>query len=95
MKTGNAPHVENITAGIITTRYIGPTNFRGSRVKAVSGSGKSLTFSYDAALDERGNHAAAAAALAVKVLDVSPDAITLVGGCLPADGGYAFAILRK
>ena len=46
----------------ITTKYLGPTNFRGSRVKASAEAG-SVTISWDHALDTRQNHAAAALAL--------------------------------
>lgn len=51
----------------ISTRYIGPTNYRGSRVKARSSSGLSLTLSWDEALDTNANHTKAAEALAVKL----------------------------
>jgi hypothetical protein len=43
----------------IETRYIGPTDFRGSRIKAVCEAG-SLTVAYDDALDSTENHDAAA-----------------------------------
>jgi hypothetical protein len=51
----------------IETRYLGPTNNRGSRVKATSGSGVSVTLSYDCALDIGENHAAACQALVDKL----------------------------
>jgi hypothetical protein len=52
----------------IYTKYIGPTNFRGSRIKATASNGAgSLTVSYDHALNVDGNHAAAARALAKKL----------------------------
>lgn len=51
----------------IVTKYYGPTNTRGSRIKATSASGKSLTlpWAYELGVDE--NHAAAAVALAQKL----------------------------
>lgn len=49
----------------ITTKYIGPTNFKGARVKASSQAG-SVTVSWDHALNVDENHAAAARALASK-----------------------------
>lgn len=49
----------------ITTKYIGPTNFRGSRIKATAEAG-SVTLSYDHALSSEENHCAAAKALAEK-----------------------------
>lgn len=51
----------------ITTKYIGPTNARGSRVKATSSSGLSVTLMWDHALDVNGNHASAARALCRKL----------------------------
>jgi hypothetical protein len=50
------------TMQAIVTRYLGPTNHRGSRVKAWCEAG-SLTLPWDAALDPDGNHMAAASAL--------------------------------
>jgi len=68
----------------IVTKFIGPTNNRGSRIKATADAG-SVTVSYDHALGVEGNHRAAAEALALKYgwpLD-------MVGGGLPGSG-YAF-----
>lgn len=42
----------------ITTRYIGPTNFRPSRIVATADAGK-ITVSYNPAIDTDGNHRAA------------------------------------
>ncbi len=47
----------------IVTKFLGPTNCRGSRVKATSASGHTLTVSWDHALDSDANHIAAAKAL--------------------------------
>jgi len=49
----------------ITTRYIGPTNTRGSRVKATASAG-SVTLHWDDALNSEQNHNRAAEALANK-----------------------------
>ena len=46
----------------IKTRYLGPTNFKGSRIKATAQAG-SVTVSYDHALNLDENHAAAARVL--------------------------------
>ena len=51
----------------ISTKYLGATNTRGSRVKAKSSSGLSLTLSWDDALNTDANHGAAALALATKL----------------------------
>jgi hypothetical protein len=47
----------------IITKYLGPTNFRGSRIKA-SCQAKSVTMSWDHALNPSSNHLAAAIKLA-------------------------------
>jgi hypothetical protein len=49
----------------ITTRYLGPSNVRGARVKAFAEAG-SLTFSWDHALNSEENHCKAARAFAEK-----------------------------
>ena len=52
----------------IKTKYMGPTNHRGSRVKAVLSYGKtSITVSYDHALSSFDNHKTAALALIAKL----------------------------
>ena len=50
----------------ITTRYFGPGNVRGSRVKATSGGGLSIALHWDDALNSVQNHALAAKTLAEK-----------------------------
>lgn len=50
----------------ITTKYLGPTNTRGARIKATCDAG-SLTVHWDYALNPSRNHAAAAQALAEKL----------------------------
>lgn len=50
----------------IQTKYIGPTNTKGSRIKATAFGG-SVTVSYDDALSQEKNHQAAAIALAEKL----------------------------
>jgi hypothetical protein len=68
----------------IVTKFHGPTNHRGARVKATADAG-SITLPWDHALGVEGNHRAAAEALAKKYgwpLD-------MFGGGLPGSG-YAF-----
>lgn len=50
----------------ITTKYIGPTNFRGSRVKATAQAG-SVTIPWDCAHNADENHRLAARILATKL----------------------------
>lgn len=68
----------------IETKYIGPTNYRPGRVKAVSDAG-SLTRAWDHALGVQENHHAAAVALAER-MGWPTD---MIGGALPGKG-YAF-----
>ena len=56
----------------ITTKYIGPTNSRGARVKATCDAG-TITISWDHALNTEGNHDAAALALVRKLGWDAPD----------------------
>lgn len=68
----------------IVTKYIGPTNHRGSRIKAVAAAG-SVTVPYEYGMDTQGAHRVAAAALCEK-LDWEFDH---VAGDLP-DGSTAW-----
>lgn len=51
----------------ITTKYIGPRAKRGSRIKATSASGQSVTLTYEPALRSEENHRRVAQALATKL----------------------------
>jgi hypothetical protein len=69
----------------IVTKYIGPTDTRGSRVKATAAAG-SVTLHWDSALNSESNHAAAAQALANKY---GWRGAWYCGG-MPNDSGYVF-----
>lgn len=71
----------------IITKYIGPTNFKGSRIKATTASGISKVTEYDDALNSEQNHMQAASNLMDKL---SWDG-KLVGGSTPT--GYCFVIV--
>jgi hypothetical protein len=56
---------KHITSGpVIVTRYLGPTNYQGSRIKAThkrdSETTKQITIGWDDNLESRANHQAAA-----------------------------------
>lgn len=51
----------------ILTKYLGPTNYRGSRIAVTSGNGHRLVVSWNDALDVDENHRAAAIALCRKM----------------------------
>jgi hypothetical protein len=68
----------------IETKYFGPTNSRGSRIKATSASGHSVTVGYSSELSVEQNHKAAAKALCEKLGWYG----TYAGGS--TKGGYVF-----
>lgn len=74
----------------ITTKFIGPTNFRGSRISAKFGSSRMIV-AYDNSMSPHKNHEQAALAILKKQgLD---DKYNLVRGSL--DNGYVFVLLEK
>ena len=77
----------------IVTKYLGPTEYRGSRVKATAQVG-SLTLSWDYALNSDGNHRAAALALANKYNWLEYSDLS-EGGSLPAGNGECFVLTPK
>ena len=70
----------------ITTKYMGPTNHRPSRIKATSCGGKTITNAYDGELSTEANHQAAA----ISLLDSIGWRQEMVGGTLSADGRMAW-----
>lgn len=73
----------------IRTKYHGPSNVRGSRIKATAAAG-SVTVGYSHAHDSEGNHIRAAQALAAK-MGWSGE---YVGGCNP-DGSWTFVNVSR
>lgn len=75
----------------ITTRYLGPTNARSSRVKATAAAG-SIMFNWDHALGIDQNHAKAARALVQKLgwTGANGYAGVWVGGGLPNESGNVY-----
>lgn len=76
----------------ILTKYLSPTDTKGSRVKATCGAG-SVTVSWDYGLSIENNHAAAAKEL-IRQLGWTDEAGykgDWTGGCLPS-GDYAFCL---
>jgi len=79
----------------ITTKFLGPTNHRGSRVLARCQAGW-LRSPWDHALDSEGNHTHAAEALARKLGWIGDDSDwRLVGGGLPDGTGNAYVLVRS
>lgn len=68
----------------IETKYLGPTNTKGARIKATAWA-DSVTLRYDYALDAQGNHKAAADALIAKLGWTGTFA---QGGNVKGDGYY-------
>ena len=75
----------------IQTRYLGPTNRSGARVKAFAKAG-SYIVPWDHSADTDANHYQAAQALVSKLGWVAPNYGPIVGGVLP-NGDYAFVML--
>jgi len=71
----------------ITTRFIGPTNHRGSRIKARAAAG-SITIPYPHALSIEKAHAFAASHLADKLEWHGQ----WFGGGMPTEDGYVFVL---
>ncbi len=72
------------------TKFLGPTNFRGARVKASAQAG-SVTIGWDHALDTNENHDAAAKALATRWGWLARG-VRLVGGAMPDGSGNAYVL---
>lgn len=75
----------------IVTKYLGPTNFRGSRVVAKC-QAKRISVSWDDALDVDGNHAAAANQLVSELGWTNYG--KLVGGGLPGGEGNCYVFVK-
>lgn len=74
---------------MIKTKYIGPTDTRGSRIKASYG-GKQVSIAYDYALNFEQRHLKAAQAFANKHnLTINPEAVE------DSAGGLVFEILKN
>ena len=89
----------------ITTKYLGPTNYRGGRIKATATGGRSVTLAWSYELGIEGNHTAAASALAAKLCKAAGgdgwDGEWIGGGLnegghvyvsIPKDGARAFSV---
>jgi hypothetical protein len=74
----------------IVTKFLGPTDSRGSRIKCTAYAG-SKTYAWDYEFDEPTNHYVAAMTFAASLGWVKGKE-TLRGGSLPGDAGYAFIV---
>lgn len=75
----------------ILTRFLGPTNHRGSRIKATAWR-ESVTVPYPHEMDTGRAHRAAAEALCDKLADGEGTWLITAGADLPKGNGYAFII---
>ena len=71
----------------IVTKFLGPTNFRGSRIKATAAAG-SITIDKPYALGIEAGHAFAASKLAEKLHWQG----LWYGGGMPSEDGYVFVL---
>ena len=82
----------------IETKFLGATNFRGSRIKAQSmdswsnGKRESVTVGYDYALNSEDNHIAAATQLLPKISRPAFNSYHLEAGA--TERGYVFVIVK-
>jgi hypothetical protein len=90
-KNGKKHSVTRPKRQAIVTKYFGPSNSRGSRIKAKAAAG-SVTVPYDHGLNADENHDVAAIKLAEKYhwLDNGSE---LVGGGLADSSGYAYVLV--
>lgn len=80
---------QRIMTQAIQTKFLGPTNTRGSRIRAWC-EAKSIVVAWDHSLNQQDNHAAAARAV-YEAMGWCGDGFTAwYGGSLPGDQGYAF-----
>lgn len=77
----------------IVTKYFGPTNSRGSRIKASADAG-TVYVPYDYALNVEENHAAAARKLAEKFGWTTENYGQIIQGGMPG-GGYVFVEMPR
>jgi len=79
----------------IVTRYLGPTDHRGARIKARADAG-TITIPWNHAQDIEANHTTAAETLATKLGWVGEHTDwQLVGGGLPDGTGNAYVLVRS
>lgn len=78
----------------IVTKYLGPSNVRGSRIKASAAAG-SVTVSYNHALNSEDNHLAAAETLARKYGWLDNHGAALHAGGMPDSRGNVYVMVRK
>ncbi len=76
----------------IVTKYMGPTDFRGARVKATCDAG-TFTMSWDHELNASENHMLAATALANKFGWITSEC-SLVQGSMPQKTPYAYCFVQ-
>lgn len=75
---------------IITTKFLGPTNFRPARVKATSRTGSSVIVNWDYELGTDGNHKRAASALLDKGDDTAQEGRETMSCYWDEGGGAVF-----
>jgi hypothetical protein len=85
---------------IIQTKYIGPTNFKGSRVKAIDDDKNSVIIEWQSELNSDQNHLRAARALLQKIetkyaLNDRETSEMIITGIGSWNGGYMFTAERK
>lgn len=97
-KTAFVFHPQSQSKAMIRTRYLQGSGIKGPRVKAYTRSGRkgepSLTLSWDFELEAEGNHAKAAAALALWLGWVTEKGSKVLCGGNGDDGTASFVIIN-
>jgi hypothetical protein len=92
MNKGDA--MNNNMRPVIITKYFGPSNTRGTRIKA-SARDRAVYVPWDYELSIEDNHLAAAQALVHELWPDNAENPELHGGPMPNGDGYAFVLIRK
>jgi hypothetical protein len=76
----------------IVTKYLGPTNIKGARIKATCDA-KTIIHDWNHALNTEWNHRQAATKLAIDLGWLEKNG--LAGGALPKNAGYCFVLVEE
>ena len=80
---------------VIVTKYLPPTNTRGSRIKATAAGGATVTMAWDHECDAAANHARAAVELITKRFGHPAETVCIRGGAATESGDhYAWTYSR-
>tara|TARA_A100001515_G_scaffold44484_1_gene34970 strand:+ start:219 stop:524 length:306 start_codon:yes stop_codon:yes gene_type:complete len=85
---GGFIYCQNLGLQTIATKYLGPTDTKGARIKAVASGGETKTVDWNYAEDTNHNHASAALELAGQLRLDLQGVHHLIGGSTPTGNVY-------